>query len=451
MGGIRTVKMRNITLIAVLTSLLLQGCQASESLPATGEYRSGLGRFDRTMMRLMEKWDIPGGALAILQDGEIILSRGYGYADMDSGELVQPNSLFRIASLSKPVTAAAVLKLVEDGKLELDAPVFQILDDLRPPEGAQIDPRIYGITIRHLLEHTGGWDRNTSFDPMFRVSEIAQEMKTPSPADCPTIIRYMLEQPLDFDPGSQYAYSNFGYCILGRVIEKVSGQAYEAYVKDHILEPVGIDDMRLGHSLLADRAEGEVRYYGREPDHTQPVFPDIEGTVPWPYGGFYIEAMDSHGGWIASAIDLARFAYALEIDNPQAILKPESLELMLSRPDISIWDGKSSYYALGWQVRPAWKGTNSWHSGSLPGTTTMLYRTSDGLIWAALFNSHSDTSDDEFFVDLITEMGEAAFLDNLIIYSGLLLAFIIGVIFFIVQRKRRKNIPAVSNDQRGQA
>jgi len=425
--------------MAALFCLLLLGCQGPEMPPTTGSYQFGKGRFDRVMIRLMEKWDIPGGALAMIQDGKIVLARGYGYADTESDELVQPDSLFRIASISKPVTAAAVLKLVENGQLELDAPAFRILDDLRPLEDAQVDSRIYRITVRQLLEHTGGWDRNSSFDPMFMVGEIAWEMGTPAPADCATIIRYMLGQPLDFDPGSRYAYSNFGYCVLGRVIEDVSGQSYEAYVKANILKPVGIEDMRLGHSLLANRAEAEVHYYARQPDQTQPVFPGIEGTVPWPYGGFNIEAMDSHGGWIASAVDLARFAYALDADNQHTVLKPETLELMLSRPDTPIWDGKSSYYALGWNVRSALTGTNFWHAGSLPGTTAMLYRTSDGLVWAALFNTHSDTSDDEFFVDLITEMGQAAFMDNFICYSVSLVVFIIGLIFFIKRRKKDKN------------
>jgi len=431
---------RKIVFWIILVSWLLVGCQPESSIPTTGDYQFGMGRFDRVMMRLIEKWDMPGGSLAVMRDGEILLARGYGYADTEIKGLVQPDSLFRIASISKPITAATVLKLVEEGKLDLDTPAFQILDEFHSPEGMNADPRIDEITIRHLLEHAGGWDLSISFDPMFRTREIAEEMGVTAPADCSTIIHYMLGQPLDFDPGSQYAYSNFGYCVLGRVIEEVSGEPYEAYVRTQILEPMGIEEMRLGHSLAEDHADGEVHYYAREPDHTRSVFPEFWEPVPWPYGGFYLEAMDSHGGWIASAADLVRIAYAFDDENPQAILSAESLKLMISRPEIAIWEGTESYYAFGWHVRPSLTNANLWHTGALPGTNAVLYRSSDGLIWAALFNSHPDTSDNEFFVDLITEMGKAAFLDEFIVCSGIFLTSVIVVLTFIGKRvKRRKS------------
>ncbi len=237
------------------------------------------------------------------------------------------------------------------GIFDLDAPAFQLLDDLQPLDGVDIDPRIDEIKIRHLLEHAGGWDRNFSYDPMFMSREIALAMGTPAPADCLTFIRYMLGQPLDFDPGSQYAYSNFGYCVLGRVIEKVSGMAFEDYVQTHILEPIEDDNMYIGHSLLEYKHAGEVHYYGTEAELAQSVFPEIREFTPWPYGGFYLEAMDSHGGWIASATDLVRFAAALDDTNWVAILEPETLNFILSRPEIPLWEDASNYYALGWFVR----------------------------------------------------------------------------------------------------
>jgi N-acyl-D-amino-acid deacylase len=287
---------------------------------------------------------------------------------------------------------------------------------------------------------------------MFMTRELINAMELSEPADCPTIIRLMLGQPLDFKPGSQYAYSNFGYCVLGRVIEKVTEQSYEEYVKAEILAPIGITNMRLGHSLLTEQADGEVHYYAREPDETVSVFSDGWRPIPWPYGGFYLEAMDAHGGWIASATDLVRFASSLEADNPQAILKTKSLDLMESRPEIPIWEGAESYYALGWHVRPTMKSTNRWHGGSLPGTTAMLYRTSDGLVWAALFNSHSPTTDDEFFVELITEMGKAAFFDKFLICSGVVLVFAAAIAIFIFARiRKRKNNPKEIEQHKGNA
>src|SRR5262249_38714238 len=156
-------------------------------------------------------------------------------------EPVRPRSLFRIASVSKPITSAAVLQLVEQGKLGLDDRVVDLLDVRHNGDPiAPADPRLKRVTIRHLLQHRGGWDRDKSFDPMFRSVRIAREFGTRPPAGPELIIASMWKRPLDFDPGARSCYSNFGYCVLGRVIEKVSGISYEAYVREHILAPLGI-------------------------------------------------------------------------------------------------------------------------------------------------------------------------------------------------------------------
>jgi CubicO group peptidase (beta-lactamase class C family) len=131
------------------------------------------------------------------------------------------------------------------------------------------------------------------------------------------VIRYMLGQPFDFEPGDRYAYSNFGYCLLGRVIEAVTGQPYEKAVRQRILAPIGITRMRLGATLESGRAEGEVRYYTADKGLAANVFPGDPTRVAWPYGGFYLEAMDAHGGWIGSALDLARFMAALYPGKPR--------------------------------------------------------------------------------------------------------------------------------------
>jgi N-acyl-D-amino-acid deacylase len=159
----------------------------------------------------------------------------------------------------------------------------------------------------------------------------------------------------------------------------------------------------------------------------------------WPYGGFYLEAMDSHGGWLASATDLARFASALEPERPADLLKASSLELMVARPEISIWEGASNYYAFGWFVRPEGSGLNLWHGGSLPGTTAVLYRTASGLTWAALFNSRPEPPDDQFAVDIITQMGKAAFM-NTVVWGSIILLILLAAILmvFFVRRRKRK-------------
>ena len=362
------------------------------TIPTTGVAVPELASFDRVLTDLMRKWGIPGGAIAVVKDGRLVLARGYGYSDAAAKEPVSPDALFRIASVSKPITAVAVLELVEQGRLDLDAKAFAMLPNLTPPAGSTIDPRLDAITIRHLLSHLGGWDRDRSYDPMFRPTQIAQALGTTSPASAEAVIRYMRGQPLDFTPGERYAYSNFGYAVLGRIIERLTAQSYGSFVKDSVLRPMGISRMQLGRSLAADRLPGEVRYYDGA-GLTTSVFPS-GGQVPVPYGGFNIEAMDAHGGWVASAIDLARFITAVDgLPTRPDVLRPETITLMTARP-AGVWDGSAYHYGAGWLVRP--QPGNWWHNGSLPGTSSLIVRTGTGLAWAVLFNARSMVSGSTF-------------------------------------------------------
>jgi N-acyl-D-amino-acid deacylase len=361
------------------------------------ESNSAFQSFDKEMEAFMSARKVPGGALAVVKDRRLVYARGYGWADRDAKIPAKADSLFRIASISKPITAVAVLKLVEQGKLNLDAKAFQLLN-LQPAVASFHDPepRLHDITVRQLLQHTGGWDRDKSFDPMFRPERIARETNTKAPADPISVIRYMLSKPLDFDPGQRYAYSNFGYCVLGRLMEKVTGTPYEQFVREKVLARASIKNMHIGASLEGRQAPNEVRYYTSNDTQSPNVFPAGPRQVPQPYGGFHLEAMDAHGGWIASAVDLARFAAALDDPNHSPLLKPGSFITMYAPPSAPVSrkaDGslESSYYGCGWLVRPTSNGTaNYWHNGSLPGTNTWLVRRSDGLSWAALFNLRSE-------------------------------------------------------------
>jgi N-acyl-D-amino-acid deacylase len=378
-------------LVLVLAGLSSALAAQTPPLPITGMPVPGLEIFDRLMIDWITQAQIPGGALAIAKDERLVYVRGFGFADKENNEAVQPVSLFRTASISKPITSVAVLKLVEEGKLDLDAKVFCppegscLLAHLQPPPGVPVgDPRLYDVTVRHLLYHVGGWNRDRSGDPMFVpiTTRAAKALDISGPPSCEVIIRYMLSQSLDFAPSTNYAYSNFGYCILGRVIEKVTGQSYEDFAKIHMLQPMGVTRMRIGRTLPEGRAEGEVKYYHSA---IRPcVFPGM-GECPTPYGAFYLEAMDSHGGWIASAIDLLRFATAVDGRRPPAFLKPETVRLMLS----PYWPGPTSYYAMGWAVQVMGDGANWSHDGALDGTRTFLFRRHDGLAWALLFNSRA--------------------------------------------------------------
>ncbi|MCA9069918.1 MAG: serine hydrolase, partial [Planctomycetaceae bacterium] len=363
---------------------------------STGVAHEELAPFDEMMQDIMRKHRLPGAAVAVTDQGKLLFAKGYGYADVAGKELAKPTSLFRIASISKPITAVAILQLIEKKKLSLDDKVFDILDfeEEIKKAGDQFDPHQREITIRHLLEHRGGWDRDKSFDAMFQSVRFAKQFDVPAPAKPDVIIRAMLRQKLDFAPGERYAYSNYGYCILGRVIEKLTGQGYEEYVKQNVLAPIGIHDMRIGRTHWEHKANAEVRYY--HPDTGESVFQaDLDETVPWPYGGWFLEAMDSHGAWLASAVDLARFATAFDDPANCKILSAESIQLMHRRPPglaghEDNGDEKDVFYSLGWMNRVQKNGQiHHWHTGSLAGTATLLIRRQDGKHFVALFNART--------------------------------------------------------------
>ena len=189
--------------------------------------------------------------------------------------------------------------------------------------------------------------------------------------------------------------------MLGRVIEKVTGKSYVAYVTRDLLAPLGIKSVELGRSLPRDRNAREPNYV--DPNRSRNlVRPDGRGPVALPDGGFYLEAMDSHGGLIASAPDLVRFASAFNEPRRCKILKPRSIALMFARPPGAAGKTKNgkprdAYYACGWEVRPIGDAgvANTWHGGSLDGTSTLLVRRHDGLTWAVLFNSRDGAGKDE--------------------------------------------------------
>jgi len=401
--------MKLLTLTSALLLSLAASLDSLDSLAAddflvTGAEQPELAGFDAWMKAFMTEHRIPGGSLAIVRDGKLIYSRGFGWADRDAKEQVAPESLFRVASVSKPITAAAILKLVEQGKLKLDD---KVLDHLKYEphfeEGKKFDERWKQVTIAHCLSHAGGWDRDVSYDPMFQAIRMAKSLQIELPILPEHIIRYQLGQPLDFNPGERYAYSNFGFSLLGRIIEKATGQPYEKYVQAEVFRPLGITRARIGGSLLRQRAEGEVRYYDfHDRQGTAIVGPGAgEEKVPISYGVWRQETLDSHGGWITSAADLAKFAAAFDlIDEGQrtrgGLLRPETVRQMFSsQSNILSTDDKSKivgHYGFGWMLKdePGSDGkvsTIARHGGSLACTAASLMHFPGGVNLAVLFNS----------------------------------------------------------------
>jgi N-acyl-D-amino-acid deacylase len=265
------------------------------------------------------------------------------------------------------------------------------------------------------LQHTGGWDSTQSFDPQYppHTFRAAEALGVDAPPSAEQIIRFMLSQPLDFAPGTRYAYSNFGYNVLGRVIERRSKMTYGEYVQQQVLAPAGITDMRLGRTLLDQRAPGEVRYYSLS---DQPFVPSAYpggGDVPFAYGGYYLEGLDAHGGWIATAEDQIRFATAVDGQRGPALLKPETVDTMLRTPVPQETGPGGAGNAppesgLGWVVHAADGGLAWSHAGALEGTcASWMIRRPDGTAISFLFNS-LPTEYPSFFGDIIPALSQAA-------------------------------------------
>jgi CubicO group peptidase (beta-lactamase class C family) len=305
---------------------------------------------------------IPGLSVAIAAQGHLVYEQGFGFADRDNGVKVTPSNLFRIASVSKPITSVTIFDLIERGKLNLEQIVFGSAGALRNDFGVPpYKPYVEEIRLKHLLTHTcGGWTNDGS-DPMFR---------NPGMNHKQLITWALANVPLTHPPGQHYAYSNFGYCIVGRIIERVTGQSYETYVREAILGRCGVSDMRISGNTQAERAPGEVMYYASD------------GGNPYTMN---VRRMDSHGGWLAKASDLVRFLIHVDgFPNPPDILQLASIHEMAT-PTIA-----NPQYAKGWAINSV---PNWWHSGSLPGTTTIMVRTASGFCWAALANSRESGAD----------------------------------------------------------
>jgi len=365
-------------------------------VPVSGDPVPGLEPFDDAVIGLLRAEGIPGGALAVARRGRILLSRGYGVLENGMPSPVVPETRFRIASVAKPITAVAALALIEDRREEmlLDAPFVERLG-VEPwlPSGRPPDPRLARITLRQVLRHTGGWDREKSSDPMFQHERAARELGVPPPPSARDMARWGLGLPLDFDPGARFAYSNFGYCLVGRWIEAVSGMPYETFVRQRVLDRFGMASFAMGGNGRAGRLPGETAYHLRSGDT----------WTERPYTEVLPAAFDSHGGWVGSAADLVRFA-DLWNDAGAGGLTRAMASRVDERPSVPLPkepDGSAAkaWHGLGWLVRPVAGGANRWHAGHMAGSTSLLVRLANGTTWALLLNQRTASDVDRLLHD----------------------------------------------------
>ncbi len=221
------------------------------------------------MQSVLSENNLPGATLAVAFEQTLLFERGFGYSELDPKTPMAPNTTMRIASISKPITAVAVLLLLQDGKLSLDDSALTHLsghqtESFSEQDALKADPRWKNVTVRHLLQHSAGFDRDVSKDTVFQLPEITKTLSLRKLARSNDMVRYQLNRPLDFDPGTKYEYSNIGYCILGRIIESVSGMSYSEFVQQRILDPCGMKQTRLARTRFIHRANDEAHYYVQE-------------------------------------------------------------------------------------------------------------------------------------------------------------------------------------------
>ena len=352
-----------------ITSLIIKKIVASENTDL----------LDKSFERFREQNFLKGLAVAIVKDERLIFVKGYGYADVEAKISAAPEQLFRIASVSKLVTAIAIMKLVESGKITLESKVFGKHGILNKEKQFQIkDNRLENITVRNLLNHSGGWTQRYG-DIAFLPKIVSEQTGDPMPLTISSYIKFVSSRRLHFEPGTSSAYSNLGYMILGEVIATVSKISYEKYVKENVLKPAKIYDMQLGGSFESEKLLEEVRYY--EPEDAQPVeaYNGSGRMVPRLYGSTNMTLLGSAGGWIASPIDLLKLLVVVDGDpRIKDILSGKSIAEMTHVDEKGL-------DPLGW------RSTNEhgewWRTGTLPGSSALLKRDPNGISWVMITNT----------------------------------------------------------------
>jgi CubicO group peptidase (beta-lactamase class C family) len=364
----RRLFLKNLLGAAGMATLPLRGL--SQGNQPTGMERGEMGRLATAFKA---NFHVPALSVAMSRNGQFVYDQGFGF---DQGFSVgnakdlgptNMSSLFRIADVTMPITAVTVFMLMEQGKLNLTDKVFGASGILGSKYGkSPYKQYVTDITVDQLLTHTcGGWPADST-DPMFRFNSWDQAK----------LIGWTLDNmPLTSPPGQHWAYSNFGYCLLGRVIEQITGQPYANYVASNVLAPCGIGNMRIAGNTLKQRAPNEVVYVGQYNEDPYKI---------------NIARMDSNAGWLATPSSLVQFLdHVGGSGSIPSMLKPETIQLMTT-PCPAFPATSGAKYARGWMVGMG----NWWHNGSLPGSTTLLVRTATGLCWAGLANTRTEPHDE---------------------------------------------------------
>jgi CubicO group peptidase (beta-lactamase class C family) len=352
----------------------LQGAGAPTNRPGTGPVVPELAPLEQAMTNFLTAHKFEAGTLALMKDSKLVFRQGYGWRDTNFTTVIHPDNLFRLASVTKMLTASSIYKLIAAGTITTNTKVFDYIG-IAPWNGTLGDSRITNITIQNLLDHSGGWNQYTSpvGDPMFHSIMASTNMGLNYPAGPTNIIAWMFSKPLDFAPGTTNVYCNLGYSILGRVIEKASGKPYLDYIQQDLLGNAGLTNI-LGftnviqsRSRPPDLAPWEI-WYADQPQLVPASAVDFPSNAIARFvdGGLYYEGFDSCAGLSASAIGLCHYL----------------------KNYLEGYNARTPGASLNWQYL---------FYGSLPGASSVLYQSVDqnssstnGIEFAALFNERDD-------------------------------------------------------------
>ncbi len=298
--------------------------------------------------------DGPGASVIVVSKGQVLLRKGYGMADLELGVPVDPVDTFRLGSITKQFTAVAILQLVEAGKISLDDDITKYVPEVQTGG--------HKITLTHLLTHTSGLPSFTD-QPEFRAARTHEMTLSET-------LALIKDKPAHFAPGTDWAYCNTGFRLLGAVIEKVSGQRYGDYVEDHIFKPAGMTHSGYGWT---DRI-----FPGRVPGYTQ-------GSDGKPANAPYIGMSVPHGaGALMSSVDdLWKWEQALAAGK---LVSPALLARAYT--PVRLEDGRSTGYGFGWGIGSLSGHETVEHGGGIEGFSTYVIRVADaGVYVAVLVNS----------------------------------------------------------------
>lgn len=330
---------------------------------------------DRDIESFMRRWELKGGSFALMRNDSLLYAKAYGYAnDTLKCEVDNP---FRVASVSKLLTATAIMKLAEEEQLSLDSQVFGtegILNDSLLLD--LYNKNLEQITVAHLLRHTAGFS-SPHGDPAFANYSIARILGTSLPLSLDDMVLYATKNRLRTRPGGSYDYSNLGYMILTKIVEKVTGQEYETYVRDSILSPAGCYEMYIGENFREERNPKEVNYYEVKEATPVEAFDGSGRMTMKSNGGNNVTLLSGAGGWVATPTELLRFVASINgSGTKEDILTAQSIATMTTDSD----DEKP----IGWATVHG----NEWlRSGSMAGTSALIKRQADGYTWVFVSNS----------------------------------------------------------------